>query len=96
MKNLVRGIVLTGGASIVKNQQALAESVFQVPCRIGYPRGVEIIPEEAQTPEYSAATGIVRHAFAFREAARNGRVDSRGPIVGGVKWVWDGIRKYFF
>jgi len=96
MKNLVRGIVLTGGASIVKNQQALAESVFQVPCRIGYPRGVEIVPEEAQTPEYSAATGIVRHAFAFREAARNGRVDARGPIAGSVKRVWEGIRKYFF
>ncbi len=96
MKHLVRGVVLTGGASTIENQQTLAESVLQVPCRIGYPRGLEIVPEEAQAPEYSAATGIVRHAFAFREAARNGSVDSRGAITSGVKRVWEGIREYFF
>ncbi len=94
-KNLVRGIVLTGGASRIKNYTALAEAVFQVPCRVGLPNSVEIRPQAVQAPEYSAAVGIVRHAFEYRAAARNGRVEPRGAVVSLSRRLARFFKRYF-
>ncbi len=94
--HIVRGMILTGGASQIRNQLALAESVFQVPCRLGVPDTVEILPSAARTPEFSAAAGIVRHAFEYRNAARNGHAEPRGPLVSTFKRAGAAIRKYFF
>ena len=95
MKHLVRGMVLTGGGAVIKNHVHLAEAVFQVPCRVGYPDRVEILPQAVAAPEFVVAVGIVRHAFAFREATRNGRIKVRGPLGSGLRRVTDWARKYF-
>ena len=95
-RNLVRGVVLTGGASVIKNCVGLAEAVFQVPCRIGRPNSVEIHPHEAQGPDFSGAVGIVRHGFEYRAAAKNGRVDPRGPVVSWSRRLVSFFREYFF
>jgi cell division protein FtsA len=95
MKNLVRGVILTGGASLIKNHVELAESVFHVPCRVGMPSSVEILPHGASSPSFSAAVGIARHAFEYRAAARNGRIEPRGAVVSSVRRAGRAIRKYF-
>lgn len=95
-KNLVRGVVLAGGAATVRNHAALGESVFQVPCRVGLPNSVEILPHEVNAPEWCAAVGIVRHGFDYRTAAQNGRIDPRGPVVSGVRRIGRFVKKYFF
>lgn len=94
-KNLVRGIVLTGGASRIKGYTELAEAVFQVPCRVGLPNSVEIRPQAVLAPEYSAAVGIARHAFEYRSAARNGRVEPRGAVVSMSRRLARFIKRYF-
>lgn len=95
-KNLVRGMVLTGGASLIKNFPALAEGVFQVPCRIGYPNLADVTPHQVESPAFSGAVGIIRHGVEYRAAARNGRVDGRGPARSWVKRTTRFMRKYFF
>lgn len=95
-KNLVRGIVLTGGASAITNYAALAEALFQVPVRVGSPNSVEIVPHEVRAPEFAAGTGIVRHAFEYRNAARNGRVEPRGAMRSNIKRLAGFFQKYFF
>jgi cell division protein FtsA len=94
-KHLVRGVVLTGGAGAIRNHAALAESIFQVPCRVGIPDSVEILPHAVNTPEFSAAVGIVRHAFEHRAAAKRGRIESRGRVVSGIRRMGKFLRKYF-
>ena len=94
-KNLVRGIVLTGGASLIRNYTALAEAVFQVPCRVGLPNSVEIRPQSVHSPEFSASIGIVRHAFEYRNAARNGRVEPRGVVVSLSRRMGRFLKRYF-
>lgn len=94
-KHLVRGVVLTGGASRIKNYTALAEAVFQVPCRVGLPNSVEIRPAAVQAPEFSAAIGIVRHALDYRDAARNGRIEPRGPVVSVSRRLMRFFKRYF-
>jgi cell division protein FtsA len=94
-KNLVRGVVLTGGASQIRNHVALAEAVFQTPCRVGLPNNVEILPHEVKSPEFSAAVGIVRHAFEYRAAARNGRVNGASSTLPWHQRMARLVRKYF-
>lgn len=95
IKNLIRGVILTGGAAAIKNYTALAEAVFQAPCRVGTPNSVAVLPHAVQTPQYSAAVGIVRHAFEYRAAAQNGRVEPRGPMVSWLRRVGRSFRRYF-
>lgn len=94
-KNLVRGVILTGGASLIKNHVELAESVFQAPCRVGMPSPVEVLPHGVNAPSYSACVGLARHAFEYRAAARNGRIAPRGAVVSGFRKASRAIRKYF-
>jgi cell division protein FtsA len=96
LTHLVRGLVLTGGAGTIRNYTDLAEAVFQLPCRVGHPNSVEIQPHAVQSPEFSAAVGIVRHAFDYRAAARTGRVDARGGAVSAGRRLAKFFRKYFF
>lgn len=95
-KNLVRGLIMSGGASVIKNYGALSEAVFQVTSRVGYPNSVEILPHAVNAPEFSAAVGLVRHAFEYRAAAKNGRVEPRGPLVSSFRRMGKIVRKYFF
>lgn len=95
-KELVRGVVLTGGASRIKNFPMLAEAVFQVPCRVGFPNSIEIRPHAVEEPQYSAAVGIVRHGFEHRTAEADGQHGRRrkGPLA----WFWrllDALRRWF-
>ncbi|MCP4645682.1 MAG: hypothetical protein GY851_34875 [bacterium] len=95
-KNLVRGVVLTGGASLIRNYTALAEAVFQVPCRVGLPTAVEIVPHAAESPEFSAVIGTVRHGFEHRAAVKNGRAESGGLAGTVFRRGARFFRKYFF
>lgn len=95
-KHLVRGVVLTGGAASIKNFVHLAETVFETPCRVGMPIGVDIIPPEARGPEYSGALGLVRHGFDYRAAARAGRLRLGAPVVvQRAKQIGEALRRYF-
>ena len=96
MKHLIRGIVLTGGTADIKNYVALAESVFQVPCRIGFPHSIESVPQAVNAPACSSVVGIARHGFNFRAAARNGRLSNRGPVFSGARKLGRAVGKYFF
>ncbi len=94
-KNLVCGVVLTGGMTEIRNATELAQTVFQVPCRKGIPSAVDILPQTVRGPAYAAAVGVVRHAFIYREAARTGRIDAEaGTSI--IRSIWNWLTKYLF
>ncbi len=57
------GIVLTGGSSQLKDITKVAQGVFGVPARIGYPSGLSGMVEEISYPAYASVQGLVRHAM---------------------------------
>lgn len=97
MKNLVRGIVLTGGSALIRNQANLAEAVFEVPARIGVPEGIEVMPQPVNSPEFAPVVGVLRHGFEYRAALRSGRIEVRRGLIGNAaKSIGGFFGKYFF
>lgn len=95
-KNLIRGLVLTGGGASIRNQTALAEAIFGVPARLGPPEGIDVLPQTMNTPEFAPIVGVIRHGFEYRDALRRGRIEEpRGFIGRTVRAIIRFIADYF-
>ena len=55
------GIVITGGTALLANIVEMAEQVFDLPVRIGYPQGVTGRIEDVRSPRCTTAVGLVLH-----------------------------------
>lgn len=94
--NLVSGMVLTGGAIGIKNAIDLAQAVFQVPCRVGTPEGIEGLPQAVCAPSFSAVSGVVRHGFVYRSAAESGRLEAASANPSAARRMMAWFLKTFF
>ncbi len=87
LKNRINGgIVLTGGTALLANLADLAEQIFDLPVRIGYPAQIGGKVEEVQTPRCTTGVGLVMYG-------RQHQVDnhySDSSMVGRMK---DWLRK---
>lgn len=60
VKNKIHaGIVMTGGSSLLPNIVDLAEQIFDLPVRIGYPRHVGGIRDLVNTPQCATGVGLI-------------------------------------
>ncbi|MCX7727365.1 MAG: rod shape-determining protein, partial [Chitinispirillaceae bacterium] len=57
------GIVLTGGCALMEGIKELGERVFELPVKIGVPRGVGGLTEAISSPLYSTAVGLCLYAL---------------------------------
>ncbi|MDX2470367.1 MAG: cell division protein FtsA [SAR324 cluster bacterium] len=55
------GVVLTGGSSLMRGVDALAEEILQMPVRIGSPVMVEGLSEMVASPIYATSVGLVKY-----------------------------------
>ena len=78
---LSSGIVLTGGGCMVEGTEELAEQVFGLPVRIGYPVGVGGLEDAVNNPKFSTAVGHVLYgikkemgekSFDYAKVGKNG------------------------
>ncbi len=53
------GVVLTGGTSLLVNLVDLAEQIFDLPVRVGYPNGVGGRVDDVYTPRCTTGVGLV-------------------------------------
>jgi len=60
--SLGAGVVLTGGGSMIEGTVELAESVFGMPAKIGYPHGIGGLAEMVSTPVMSTGVGLLLYA----------------------------------
>ncbi len=59
------GLVLTGGASLLKNSAALADQIFSMPTKIGYPYLSDLAgpTERLENPKYATSVGILYYVY---------------------------------
>jgi len=57
------GIVVTGGTGLLRNITKVAQEVFGVAARVGYPSGLTGMTEEISDPSFSCVQGLIKHAL---------------------------------
>ncbi len=84
-KNKINGgVVLTGGTALLANIVELAEQIFDLPVRIGYPTGILGRVEELHSPRCTTATGLV----LFGRNKRNEMARQETTVIGRMReWI---------
>ncbi len=65
------GVVLTGGTALLANIVDLAEQIFDLPVRVGYPSGIAGKIEEVHSPRCTTAVGLVLFGSTKMYETRN-------------------------
>ena len=60
------GVVLTGGASLLQGADKVAEQVFELPVRTGFPHNIGGLTNEVSSPEYSTGVGLILYGLNAR------------------------------
>lgn len=88
------GIVLTGGTAMLSGISKIAQGVFGVPSRVGFPTGLSGMVEEISNPSYSAVQGLIKHAMDD-EVDFGSQSKKSGSGGAGVKGLLEKIGSWF-
>ncbi len=75
------GIVLTGGTSKMEGVVELAEEIFHMPVRVGYPQTVRGLNDIVRNPIYATSVGLLQYGMLHR--SDNGTASSGKSGVSG-------------
>jgi cell division protein FtsA len=68
------GIVLTGGSSLLTGVTEIAESIFDLPTRMGKPRNIGGLVDVVNNPMYATGVGLVLFGARNQSAAKKFRI----------------------
>ncbi len=71
------GVVLTGGTVVMSGMPELAEQVFDLPVRRGYPQNIGGLVDVVNSPMFATAVGLVKFASDHRGEGSFGTNESR-------------------
>jgi cell division protein FtsA len=95
MENMINsGIVITGGTALLEGISDIAESIFNLPVRIGKPAGISGLVDVVNNPMYATGVGLVMYGVR-NQVAKKFRIRDK-HIFNGVmgrmrKWFKDVI-----
>jgi cell division protein FtsA len=78
-RSLNSGIVLTGGGSILDGMAEIAEQIFDLPIRRGFPSGVGGLADHVNSPEFATAVGLAMYAHR-NQPGDSGRLVGAGAL----------------
>lgn len=91
MENMVAsGVVVTGGAALLDGVTDIAESVLNLPARLGRPIGISGLVDVVNNPMYATGVGLVLHG-AKNRTKKNFRIRDRNIFNG----VMGRMKKWF-
>jgi cell division protein FtsA len=64
------GIILTGGTAIMEGMPEIAEQIFNLPVRRGYPVGISGLADLVNSPIYATGVGLVMYGSRNRTKSR--------------------------
>ncbi len=75
MENMINsGVVVTGGTSLLQGVTEVAESVFNLPTRLGKPRNIGGLVDVVNNPMYATGVGLVLFGAKNRTNRKIGRI----------------------
>lgn len=87
------GVVLTGGTALIEGCQELAEQIFNMPTRIGYPRNVGGLKDVVNSPMYATAVGLLCYGAEKEGASGGARFKQRDTSI--FNNVFSRMKKWF-
>ena len=86
---LPAGIVLTGGASKIEGISQLGEEIFQVPVRVGKPKGLVGLTDILKNPVYSTSVGLILYGqkVSEEELIDFAFIREKGLFNKAFKWI---------
>ena len=89
-KRLPGGVILSGGGALLPGAIELANSVFSMPVRLGYPQNVSGWSDQVALPQLATGVGLCRFALTQRQSPNNQLVIPRIAALEGRR-VWGAI-----
>ncbi len=87
-KNRINGgIVITGGTALLANLVDLAEQIFDLPVRVGYPTNISGNAEAVRTPRCTTGVGLVMYGKTELEKRRYPEETFFGKLKGWMKKI---------
>ncbi|WP_163337956.1 cell division protein FtsA [Desulfopila sp. IMCC35008] len=87
-KNKINGgVVITGGTALLANLVDLAEQIFDLPVRIGYPAGVGGKVEDIHSPRCTTAVGLVMFGRDKVRGSQNREPSAIDKLKGWVRKI---------
>ncbi len=83
---IAAGIVLTGGSSKVKGLVDLAEEIFHMPVRMGFPQYVSGLTDVVQNPIYSTGVGLLMYGKEHHGRADGLKDEGSGVFAKMKSW----------
>lgn len=81
-RELVGGVVLAGGGALLEGIEVLAEQIFRLPVRIGFPIGIEAVDSQLCSPIYATAVGLL--LFGRQQSSAVDTMEIPNPIHSGL------------
>jgi len=81
------GIVLTGGGANLGEIVDLAETVFDLPTRLGIPGSIEGVNGKLSDPAYSTLVGLILYGCDKKAGRKYSRKNGSGLLSGVVEWI---------
>lgn len=89
-QDVVAGVVLTGGSSKLEGIVGLAESIFNMPVRVGKPKQVKGSVGISRDPIYATGLGLLTYANNMLMNEEENRIEA-----GSLKGVWSKTKLWF-
>ncbi|MBW2435744.1 MAG: cell division protein FtsA, partial [Deltaproteobacteria bacterium] len=71
MENMIpSGVVITGGSALLEWVNDIAESIFNLPCRIGKPRAITGLVDVVNNPMYATGVGLVLYGVRNQDSSK--------------------------
>lgn len=87
---IASGIVITGGAAMMKGMVELGEEIFHMPVRLGLPRHIGGLSEVVSNPRYSTAVGLVLKGKEQLEGQIHGEME-----LNSIVRVFEKMKSWF-
>lgn len=91
---IAAGIVLTGGSAKMDGVIELAEEVFSMPVRVGYPKHVTGLIDVVRNPIHATGVGLLRFGFQHRHERISDMNLSDLPVI-NVKGAFGRVKHWF-
>ncbi len=92
---MVSGVVITGGTALLSGTAELAEKVFELQARVGFPEGKGRGFEAVKNPMYATAVGLLQCAGEGQSTIRRSGNFSRFEMGGFWGRFWEWLKDFF-